>query len=473
MLWLYRLIFLPVLLVLAPFYGWRTRRRSAYNGALSQRMGALPRMPPKREGCRRVWLQAVSVGELLAAGPVIEALTERDDFEIYLTTTTSTSQQLAQERYAGKVAAVTCFPIDFWPMMALAWRRVQPDLAILTEGERWPEFIAQARRHRVPVLCINARISDRSFRRMRAFRAIVPGLMGGITRLLAVSAQDATRFRAIGFTPGQVETTGNLKVDTVIPPLDDDTRARRRTELGFGPEDLVLLGASTWPGEEAALLRAWQQAQKVVPPARSVRLLLVPRHAERRSEVEATVAREALRYRLRTRGEVGGEVDVCIADTTGELQRLTQLADVVFVGKSLPPHRNGQTPVEAAGTGRALVFGPGMANFRTIAGALEDCGAAWRVSDETALIAAVSALVSDPAKRESLGAAGRAWHQANRGALARTLQTIEDVSALTKQTTRWRLDARSSHAPIAGPSENHLGRFGHATESSTTGSPVV
>lgn len=473
MLWLYRLIFLPVLLVLVPFYGWRTRRRCSYAGTLSQRLGVLPTLPPKREGRRRVWLQAVSVGELLAAGPVIEALAERSDFEVILTTTTSTSQQLAQERYAGKVAAVTCFPVDFWPMMALAWRRVQPDLAILTEGERWPEFIAQAQRRSVPVLCINARISDRSFRRMRALRGIVPGLMGGITRLLAVSACDATRFREIGFSHRQVETTGNLKVDTVIPPLDDDTRAKWRTELGFGPEDLVLLGASTWPGEEAALLRAWQHARKVVSPGRSLRLLLVPRHAERRSEVEATVAGEGLRYRLRTRGEVGGEVDVCIADTTGELQRLTQLADVVFVGKSLPPHSNGQTPVEAAGTGRALVFGPGMANFRTIAGALKDCGAAWRVSDETELIAAVSALVSDSAKRELLGAAGRAWHQANRGALARTLQRIEHFSAPIKHTTRRTLDVRSSTTPIVGPSEDHLRGFDHATESSTTGPSLV
>ncbi len=459
MLWLYRLAFLPVLILLAPFYAWRTRRRSPY-GAFRHRLGALPRLPPKREGCRRVWLQAVSVGELLAAGPVIEALLARPDFELVLTTTTSTSQQLAQQRYAGKAAAVACFPIDFWPAMALAWRRLQPDLALLTEGERWPEFIAQARRHDAPVLCINARIGERSFRRMRAFRAIVPRLLGGIARLLAVSPPDAARFRQLGFTAAQVEITGNLKVDTVLPSLDPAARAATRVELGFGPADLVLLGASTWPGEERALLRAWQQARHRLPPDRPVRLLLVPRHAERRAEVEALVAREGLRHRLRTRGEVGGEIDVCIADTTGELPRLTQLADVVFVGKSLPPHSGGQTPVEAAGAGRALLFGPGMTNFRTIAGALEDCGAAWRVQNEAALIAAAIKLLSDPAERDALGAAGRAWHQANRGALARTLQAIDQVAAL-------RAAAGRKPKTIAGRRIDQASRgFGDASEPS-------
>jgi 3-deoxy-D-manno-octulosonic-acid transferase len=459
MLWLYRLIFLPVLIVSAPIYGWRTRRRDSYEGAFSQRMGALPIMPPKRAGCRRVWLQAVSVGELLAAGPVIDALAARPDFEVFLTTTTSTSQQLAQERYAGKVAAVACFPLDFWPIVARAWRRIQPDLVILTEGERWPEHIAQARRSRVPVICINARMSDRSFRRMRAIRALMPALMGGISRLLAVSIQDAKRFGELGFTPDQVATTGNLKVDTVIPPLDETTRTAWRTELGFGSDDLILLGASTWPGEEEALIRAWRLAKKLTTCARPLRLLVVPRHAERRAEVEAVVAREGVRHRLRTRGEVGGEVDICIADTTGELQRLTQLADIVFVGKSLRPHRNGQTPVEAAGTGRALVFGPGMANFRTIAGALEDCGAALRVSDETALVATICRLVADPAQRERLGAAGLAWHQANRGALARTLEVIEGVSG-------------SMNPAIERVLVPQIDGLRHTTESSAAGFPV-
>jgi 3-deoxy-D-manno-octulosonic-acid transferase len=200
----------------------------------------------------------------------------------------------------------------------------------------------------------------------------------------------------------------------------------------------------------------------------------VPRHAERRAEVEAVVAGAGVRHRLRTRGEVGGEVDVCIADTTGELQRLTQLADVVFVGKSLSPHRNGQTPVEAAGLGRALLFGPGMANFRTIAGALVDCGAARRVADEAALTAAVSRLLADPAERESLGAAGRAWHQANRGALSRTLRAIERVSAPIKPGSEREREVGNKIAEIVLDPKTDFGGLSRSSPASpTSGYPVV
>lgn len=449
MLWLYRLLFLPLLVVFATLFGWRMRGRESVPGALAHRLGAVPVLPAPAEGVRRVWLQAVSVGELLAAGPVIEALADRADVEVFLTTTTGTSQLLARERFGARMAGVATFPIDFWPFVARAWRRVRPDVLILCESERWPEHIAQARRLGVPVVCINARISDRSFQRMRAVRAVVPGLMAGVTRMLAVSGHDAERFRELGFAPGVVGVTGNLKVDTVMPHLDPGVRVAWRAALGFGPDDLVLLGASTWPGEEAALLEAWRQARPVAE--RRLRLLLVPRHAERRAEVVAEVARAGVRHHLRSQGDAPGDIDVCIADTTGELAGLTQLADIVFVGRSLAPHRCGQTPVEAAGAGRALVFGPGMTNFRAIAGALVECGAARRVRDASALCTVVRRLAADTVERERLGRAGAAWHRANRGALACTLRALEDV--LPHASEDWPVQSAAAREDMAGIAE--------------------
>ncbi len=422
-LWLYRFLFIPLLLVMGPIHLWRSRGRRGTSAGFRERMGCFPDLPPRRAGVKRVWLQAVSVGELLAVQPIIEALIARPGTEVVLTTTTVTSQQMARQRYAGKVAAIGFFPIDFMPWVARMWDSVAPDLMLLTEGEWWPEHLNQARQRAVPLVCMNARISDRSFRRMRWAGPLLPRIMAGLTRLLAASPTDAERFRALGFREDQVQLTGNIKVDIVISTLSAAERSALRAELGFAETDVVLLGASTWPGEEAALVKAWQavRAKSEVP----LRLLLVPRHAERRDQVVAVVTGAGVDFVLRSRGPTGQRVDVCIADTTGELQRLTQVADVVFVGKSLPPHRDGQTPVEAAGLGRALILGPGMANFRSIARGLVEGGAAWRVENERELAEAVEALVLDPTERARRASLGRQWHEANRGGLQLTLDEIE------------------------------------------------
>src|ERR1051325_6633028 len=168
MLWFYRLFFPPALLLLAPRYLRRMWRRGGYRENFSHRFGAHPQLPKRSASVPRVWLQAVSVGEMLAIAPLLEAL-HRDGVEIYLTTTTSTGHKLASERYGKLIIGLGYFPIDWWLFSVRAWRRIAPDLVILTEGERWPEHMRQAARRNVRVLCINARLSDRSFRRMKLF----------------------------------------------------------------------------------------------------------------------------------------------------------------------------------------------------------------------------------------------------------------------------------------------------------------
>jgi 3-deoxy-D-manno-octulosonic-acid transferase len=423
-LWLYRLLF-PLALVLAlPNYLRRALRRGGLREKFGQRFGGHPNLPPASPGTPRIWLQAVSVGEVLAIGPLLEAL-KKDGAEIYLTTTTSTGYRVARDRYLNQVIGLGYFPVDWWPFAARAWRRIRPDLVILTEGERWPEHLFQAKRRGVTVIAINARLSDRSFRRMKFFGPLGKMLLGGITRFLPGSTQDEARFRDLGVPAASVLTTGNIKFDVAIPRLDEGEQAKLRGELGLAP-GLVLLGSSTWPGEEEAMIAALRLTRE-----RGVgcSLLLVPRHAERRSELERLLGKSGLRYHFRSRGAAAGEVDVAVGDTTGELRKLTQLADAVFVGKSLPPHGEGQTPVEAAALGRAIVLGPGMSNFRVIARELDEAGAAVRVATAEELASTMAVLARDAARRAALARAAAAWHAKNAGAVGRTLAVVREELA--------------------------------------------
>lgn len=429
-IWLYRLIYLPVFLILLPHYAWRMWKRGGYARFFAHRFGRLPRLPPPAPGVTRLWIQAVSVGELQAVEPLLRSLHQRPGVEVVLTTTTSTGLAVLQNRLADLTVAYGIFPLDFWLFSACAWRRLKPGLAVLLEGELWPEHLEQARRRQAPVLLLNARLSDRSYRRYQ----FLPGLSRLIFRrlrlILAGTPQDAGRLAA--FTePGVVRLAGNLKFDVEVAPLLAPPEiAALREELGLAADPgeqtpYVMAGASTWPGEEEALLAACQAAEAA---GLAVRLLLIPRHVERREELRAWLAGTGGRFHFRSDApRAARPVAVSVADTTGEMRRLLQVADLVFVGKSLPPHAEGQSPIDAAALGKPILHGPGMSNFREAARTLDAAGAARLVNGPDSLTAAVIDLLRDSRRRATMSAAARQWHAGNRGALAKSLQAIDEV----------------------------------------------
>ena len=423
MSWAYRILF-PLLLIPAlPYYAWRMLRRGGYGTGFSQRLGFFPKLPPKTPGKRRVWIQAVSVGEIEAIGPFLKALQQSGKAEIILTTTTSTGYRLALERYLTVADRIGIFPSDLWPCSVLAWRRIQPDQIILVEGELWPEHLAQARARGVPALLINGRISDKSFARHQRFPRISTYLLSHFQSVGAGSEEDFRRFRTLGASP---VLTGNLKFDVAgDAPMSAAERAQLRRELGFGenPQTLVILGSSTWKGEETQLIRIVRELRAA---QLDVRLLLVPRHSERRTEVATEASASGLAWHQRSTGGTSAPADTIIhlADTTGELRRLTRAADIAFCGKSLPPHEGGQTPIECAAAGVAMVYGPKMTNFRDICRGLEQTQAAFRVENVEQLEIRIAQLCSDGRRRTEVGQNGAAWHQGNRGATERTLALV-------------------------------------------------
>lgn len=460
MILFYRLVFIPALVLALPYYLWRMFRRGGYKRDFGHRFGKIGPLPAKRAGVQRLWIQAVSVGEVRAIAPLLEALAKDPAFEIVLTTTTSTGYAIVCEKYASLCIATGIFPLDFWPFSAMAWRRIRPDRVLLMEGELWPEHLHQAKKRGVPANLINARLSDRSLRRYLKVKPLATRLLGKLESVLAGSVLDAERFIALGYPRERVQVIGNLKFDVHLPAVGDAAeRQHQRSLLGFGPGATVLLGSSTWPGEEALLIGVMEEARR---QGIDCRLLLVPRHAERRSEVRQLLNRyRQYSHQFRSeRKEVSAvandtvadanraitdtanaaankavanaattdaglpQLDIYVADTTGELAWLTQLADLAFIGKSLPPHTEGQSPIEAAAAGLPIVYGPGMSNFRPVCRSLAEAQAAIATKDAGDTSTHLLHLLANPQARQQLSAHCESWLKANQGATERTLQWL-------------------------------------------------
>lgn len=403
-------------------------KRGGYGKDFHHRLGLIEKMPEKREGVNRIWIQAVSLGEINAIKPLIEKLIKKTNIEIVLTTTTSTSYKIACDLYKDKVMKVAAFPLDFWLTSRESWKRIFPDIVILMEAELWPEHINQAQKRKVPVLLINARLSDRSYKRYLKFKFLAKHLvLKHICCLLAGSQQDLDRFVAIGIDPEKAFCTGNIKFD-VKPEviLSEFEKTELKKDMGFicnGKKPLILMGSSTWPGEEELLIEIFE---KVLNSGIDCRLLIVPRHAERREEIKNLLKVQKRAWHLRSESRKGPQgTYIYVGDTMGELLMLMQVADLAFIGKSLAPNNGGQTPIEAASLGIPMLYGPNMTNFREVCKSLQRANAAVLCANEQEVEKTILELLTNFEKRQALAIAVKEWHARNKGATEKTFHYIE------------------------------------------------
>lgn len=420
-----RRLYSAALLALAPLLWWRVWREHRAGRSRGERLGWIP---ASSDADRPLWLHCASVGEVQAAQPLIEALRKRyPQHRLVITTMTATGAEravalaeAASDEAGGEVSHYF-LPLDF-PCAARRFvARLRPRLAIFFETELWPNLLASCARRGVPVAVVNGRLSARSFRTYRRLRRLMQEALSHVDWLGAKSRQDAERFAALGMAEDATSVTGSLKFDIALNDEAFKVSERLRTLLGGRP---VWVAGSTHPGEDEALLTAHARVREIRPEAL---LILVPRHPRRFEAVAELCAARGLACARRSKGEApGAETAVYLGDTMGELRALYSAADLAFVGGSLVPV-GGHNLLEPAAMGVPVLTGPELANFEDVAETLREHQALVEVADGEALAAALLRLFDEPAERQRLAEAGRTVVEANRGALARTLDGLETL----------------------------------------------
>lgn len=420
----YNIVSVILLLPVVCYHLYRSLSRGR-SPAFAERFGYIPESELKKI-CNRpvIWLHAVSVGEAIAARPLLKALRDRyPAHAILVSNTTETGRNIS----AGFTEKDLCiyFPFDFLPAVRHTLASIKPELVIIMETEIWPNFTREASRRGIPVILANGRISDRSFSRYLKFGWIFRQALQQFSCLCMQTETDRERIVAIGAPGERTLATGNLKYDIPLHPVSDDERAALR-KLYLIPGSLtVMTAASTHPGEEEHVLSAYRE---LLTTCSKLFLVLVPRHPERANEVATLLEQMHLAYRRRTAispsdEELFQDSEVLLVDTIGEMMGLYSLSDLAFVGGSLV-RTGGHNLLEPASLGIPCVFGPHISNFREIAALVLRYRAGIQIETSENLASTCRTLIENSAKRHLLGKNGLRMMQENGGATELHLEII-------------------------------------------------
>ena len=437
----YNLLFAIVYPFLLPGFLVRMLRRGGYAARMGDRFALYPDevLAKFREG-GFVWIHAVSVGEVQVAGQLMREWRKVEPgVKFAFSTTSSTGWKMAEKEISERDVLIYN-PLDFPNFVKSALKTVRPRAVVLTESEIWPNFIWTARRYRIPVFLINARVSDRSAPRYKAARWFFGDVLSSFARIFAQSDLDATRLVAAGAPERIVEVTGSFKFD--VAHRNEAKERELRDWIGPGR---ILLGGSTWPGEDEALLRIYSDITKAQGGVPQVKLVIAPRHFEKADAVEENIkaagygcirrsrcvevlhfnayppAEGCPRSGCPSRGEA--QTSVYLADTTGELMGLYGIADVVFVGKSLCAHGS-QNMIEPCLCGKPTAVGPYTENFRPVMSDLLAADAIRQVKDEMELGEFVKSSFADDG---GLGARAAAAVERRKGVVPKCVEAIRRV----------------------------------------------
>ena len=407
------------------YYAAKMILTGKYRKSLGPKFGFMSKnIFEEMKGSPRIWIHAVSVGEVTAAAPVIASLrTYFPEACIVLSTSTETGQEMAR-RIVTSATSFIYYPLDIPCVVRKIIRRVKPDVFILTETELWPNFMKTCRERGVKIIMVNGRISPRSFKKYAMTRFFWKGILNVIDEVGVISAIDAERLKALGMAPSRIHVMGNAKYDSLAANASPEVQEEMEKRLNLAKSEKVFVAGSTHDGEEKIIFDVYQSLLNKYP---EFKMIIIPRHPERGQTVLA-LARESGFDDCITMTEINAGRSrtaerIIIIDVIGELFKVYSLATVVFCGGSLVP-KGGQNILEPAAWGKVIFYGPFMDDFRDEKELLEKTGAGIMVESAAELRDRVLGLLSDPDALATRGKEGREVVIANMGAAERYAEMI-------------------------------------------------
>ncbi len=380
-------------------------------------------LPPGSLGQDNIWIHALSVGEVISALPLVNALSRKyPDRDIVFTVTTVKGMAVAQKELEGKVKALISMPLDSWFCVRRIVRYIRPSIFVIVETDIWPALIGYLKRKGIKAVLINGRISPQTFKSYQRFSLLARKMFKPLELCLMQSDLDRDRLIQSGVgSSRKVMTIGNIKFDREWKAMDEEERRHLLSTLGFDSGDSIWVAGSTHPGEEEILLKVHKRLSSSFP---SLRFIIAPRKIEQSDEILSMARQMGINVSLKS--ELSNERqhhDVLILNTLGELGRVYGLSKISFVGGSLVPF-GGHNLLEPASFGCPVVFGEHTHNFVLMSESLEDAGGGCRVHDGEELYDVVRRLLDDAEMNQRMGIQAKEFVENNKGALDRAVSYI-------------------------------------------------
>ena len=410
-----------------PIFWLYTRFKGQYSEGLKERFGYIDSGITKYlTGSPRIWIHAVSLGEIKAAESIINSLRSIiPGCSIILSTTTRHGRDLAKNIFRDKVP-VFYPPIDFIPSVRKALNNLRPDVLVLLETEIWPAWINEARRMGIKIAMVNGRISSRSYKKYLVFRAFFQSVLGNIDIFSMITEEDRSRIASLGADPGKITVNGNAKYDLLTDMADPSIELEMRRILNLEDHPPVFIAGSTRSGEESMIVYVYEKIIKEFP---DTVLIIAPRHIDRIGEIASLLERYNLRYQLRSEldsNTVRRVEQVVIIDRFGELFKLYSVGTIIYCGASLVP-LGGQNPLEAAVWGKAILYGPYMEDFLDAKALLDANSSGIQVSSPEMLAEKILSLLKDPDLLKNYSTRAREAVLRNRNAGERHARVISEL----------------------------------------------
>jgi 3-deoxy-D-manno-octulosonic-acid transferase len=410
---IYNLLLITATVILSPVILFKLITVPKYRGGITQKFGRLRKGVLKvLRGSRPIWVHAVSVGEVMAAHPLIRELKKKyPDRKLILSTVTVTGNFTARRR-VPEADAVFYFPFDYPCVVRRVIRGINPVIVLVAETELWPNFFRELKRTGIPSAVINGRISPHSYKNYLKFKHFFRSVFDNVTLFCMQSEADAVRIKEIGADPARVTVTGNLKFDQKIP-------AKLSVPAMIPQGKKVITAGSTHRGEEAAILEIFSRLRTRFP---ELLLIIAPRHPERFDEVEGLIHEAG--YECQRRTQLKGAVkDVLLLDTIGELRAFYSVCDIAFVGGSLVKI-GGHNLLEPAAMKKPVIFSRYMFNFKEISEALMSAGGGIMVKDKGELYTQLEKLLNDKELAKRIGERAFSVIEMNSGSAKKTIDAI-------------------------------------------------